>query len=107
MRTFACFTVAALTAFTISVAPAQNSTSGLATVPGMSGESSGTVTGSGAGREGQFGSPGDRSDVGAARGSTRGDMKGSTPRGRGKAGDNGGGTGSDRRGSASGGSDPR
>ena len=59
-------------ALTAGASFAQNSASGLSVVPGMSGESSGTVTGTGPGRTGAFGSPPDTPDVGAARGSTQG-----------------------------------
>ena len=85
---------------------AQNATSGLSTTPGMSGESGGTVTGAGSGRDGAFGSPNDTRD-GAARGSTNRDAKGTTSD-KGSAGaGRGAGTGSDKRGSGASGADPR
>jgi hypothetical protein len=99
-------TAAAVLALAFSLAHAQNTTSGLNTVPGMSGESSGTVTGSGSGREGAFGTPADAPNVGA-RGATDGSAKGKSS-GKGSEGaGRGAGTGSDKRGSAAAGADPR
>lgn len=98
---------AAVLAFVAGAALAQNTTSGLQVVPGMSGESSGTVTGAGPERAGAFGSPPDTPGVGAARGSTQGSAKADAS-GKGKAGaGRGTGTGTDKRGSAAGGADPR
>ncbi|HEX2829805.1 MAG TPA: hypothetical protein VHP37_25890 [Burkholderiales bacterium] len=63
-------------AFVATAASAQNATGSLSVVPGMNGESSGTVTGVGPERAGAFGTPPDIPDVGAARGSTRSHAKG-------------------------------
>src|SRR4051812_39449504 len=88
-------------------AAAQNSTSSLSVVPGLNGESSGTVTGAGPDRDGAFGTPTDAAEVRAARGSTQGSAKGSgSARGTSGAG-RGTGTGTDKRGSAAAGADPR
>ena len=104
---YASFAAALTLVFVSAHASAQNATSGLSVTPGMNAESSGTVTGSGGGREGAFGSPGDTRETGASRGSTDRDAKGATS-GRSPAGaGRGTGTGSDKRGSASGGADPR
>lgn len=101
-------TIAAAAALTLAVgvAHAQNTTSGLSTVPGMSGESSGTVTGSGPGTEGAFGTPSGASNVGAA-GSADANAKGKSS-GKGSEGaGRGTGSGTDKRGSAAAGADPR
>lgn len=94
-------------ALAATTAAAQNTTSGLQVVPGMSGESSGTVTGVGPDRSGAFGSPPDTRDVGAARGSTQGGAKGAGSNSGTSGAGRGSGTGTDKRGSASGGADPR
>ena len=99
---------ALLTLAVAGVAHAQNATTGLGTMPGISGESSGTVTGSGTGRDGAFGSPtDDPREVGAARSSTAGNAKGAAPAKGGASTGRGTGTGTDKRGSAPAGTDPR
>jgi hypothetical protein len=68
--------LAASIAFALSAAgaQAQNATSGLKVMPGINGESGGTVTGAGPGREGLFGSPPvERRDIPADRGVTSSD----------------------------------
>ena len=106
MKPFSVFAALAL-AVTASAAIAQDTTSSLSVVPGLNGESSGTVTGAGPERAGAFGSPPDTPDVGAARGSTQENAKGAAS-GKGAAGaGRGTGTGTNKRGSIPAIADPR